>query len=122
MFGTTSRLLLAVVIIGIAASVVGAPPAAASSKTGNFILGLAAGAILGAALSQNDNCQSGYYCAPPPVCVAPPPVYCAPPPVYVVPPPAYYYRPAPRVYVEGYYAYPQQRCAPRYYAPRPRCR
>lgn len=126
MFGNTSRLLLAVAILGVLASLASVQPVMASSKTGNFILGLAAGAILGAALSNHDNdCGQSYCAPPPPTCYVPPPVYCAPPPVYyapppvyVAPPPVYYYQPAPRqVYVESY-----SPCRPRYYyAPRPRC-
>lgn len=125
MFRNTSRILIAVAIVGVVASLVGAQPAAASSKTGNFILGLAAGALLGAALNDRDDCRGGYY---------------TPAPRYA-PPPAYYYPQAPRPsYNEGYrdgysdgtysggggyYYYPAPRYAPqsgRYSPPRPHCR
>lgn len=103
MFRNTSRLLIAVAIMGVVVSVVGMQPAAASSKTGNLILGLAAGVIIGAALSDND-CPR--YCPPPPVYVPPPPP---------CPPRAYYYSPGPRVVTYYSYPVPVER---HYYAPR----
>ncbi|MEN6403082.1 MAG: hypothetical protein ABFD94_14150 [Armatimonadia bacterium] len=56
MFHTNlSRLLLIAVIAAFVVTTVGTTPAAASSKTGHFIAGLAIGAIIGAALSDDDN-------------------------------------------------------------------
>lgn len=54
MFHTNlSRLLLITVIAAFAVTTVGTTPAAASSKSGRFIAGLAIGAIIGAALSDD---------------------------------------------------------------------
>lgn len=60
MFQTNiSRLLLIAVIAGFVVTTIGTTPAAASSKTGRFIAGLAVGAIIGAALADDDDRDCG---------------------------------------------------------------
>lgn len=65
--------------------------------------GLAAGALLGSALS-----QPRYYAQPPRYYAAPPPVYAPPPAYYPAPAPVVVYRPAP--WSPGWYEY----CSNRY--------
>lgn len=50
----SSRLLIVAALIAVLVTAVGVAPASADSRTGRFIAGLAIGALVGAALNDND--------------------------------------------------------------------
>lgn len=76
---TVSRLTIVVVLLALAGGLLAAGPASASDKTNRLLAGIAAGLIIGAALSDGDGgrdrCHGGYG-PPPPPRYDPPRGYC----------------------------------------------